>query len=79
MLLLGPWIRRTKARNLRLLMVPQNRTDLIAITQLCESGEIAPAIDRRFSLSEVPEAFRYIVAGHAKGKVVITVVPAGHT
>jgi NADPH:quinone reductase-like Zn-dependent oxidoreductase len=79
MLLMGPWIRRTKARNLRLLVVPQNRTDLIAITQLCESGEIVPAIDRRFSLSEVPDAFRYIVAGHAKGKVVITVVAAGNT
>ena len=73
-LVLGPWIRRFKSKNLRLLVVPQNKPDLIAITQLCESGKIVPAIDRRFSLNEVPDAFRYILEGRAKGKVVIRVV-----
>jgi NADPH:quinone reductase-like Zn-dependent oxidoreductase len=73
-LLLGPWIRRIKSKSLRLLVVPQNRPDLIAITQLCESGKVVPAIDRRFALSEVPDAFRYIEEGHAKGKVVIRVL-----
>lgn len=72
-LLLGSWIKRTTSKNLRMLMVPQNRKDLIAITQLCEAGEIVPFIDRQFSLSEVPEAFRYVGEGRAKGKVVITV------
>jgi NADPH:quinone reductase-like Zn-dependent oxidoreductase len=72
-LLLGPWIRRASGENLRLLIVPQNRKDLIAITELCQAGKILPAIDRRFSLREVPEAFRYVVGGQAKGKVVITV------
>jgi Zinc-binding dehydrogenase len=28
---------------------------------------------RRYPLSEVPEALRYIGEGHAKGKVIITV------
>jgi NADPH:quinone reductase-like Zn-dependent oxidoreductase len=74
MLLLGPWIRLARARNLRLLVVPQNRPDLIAITQLCESGKIVPAIGRRYSLSEVPDAFRHIVAGDATGKIVIRVL-----
>jgi NADPH:quinone reductase-like Zn-dependent oxidoreductase len=73
-LLLGPWIRRIKSKSLRLLVVPQNRPDLIAITELCESGKVVPAIDRRFALREVPDAFRYIVEGHAKGKVVIRVL-----
>ena len=71
-LLLGPWIRRTTGRNLRLLFVPQNRKDLLAITELCEAGKIVPVIDRRYPLSEVPEALRYVGEGHAKGKVVIT-------
>jgi NADPH:quinone reductase-like Zn-dependent oxidoreductase len=32
-----------------------------------------PAIDRRYPLSEVPEALRYLGEGRTKGKVVITV------
>ncbi len=71
-LLLGPWIRRGTAKNLRMLVVPQNRRDLISITELCEAGKVVPAIDRRYSLSEVPEALRYVGEGRAKGKVVIT-------
>jgi len=58
---------------MRILVVPQNRKDLIAITELCEAGKIVPVIDRRYQLSEVPEALRYVGEGHAKGKVVITV------
>jgi len=73
-LLLGPWIRRTTGRNVRILVVPQNRKDLIAITELCEAGKIIPVIDRRYPLSEVPEALRYVGEGRAKGKVVINVV-----
>jgi NADPH:quinone reductase-like Zn-dependent oxidoreductase len=71
-LLLGPWIRRFTAKNIRVLGVPQNRKDLISITELCEAGKIVPVIDRRYPLSEVPEALRYVGEGHAKGKVVIT-------
>lgn len=72
-LFLGPWIRRATRKHLRILMVPQNRKDLISITELCEAGKIVPAIDRRYALSEVPEALRYVGEGRAKGKVVITV------
>ena len=35
-------------------------------------GKIATVIDRRFPLSQVPEALRYLGEGHAKGKVVVT-------
>ena len=71
-LLLGPWIRRTTGKNIRILVVPQNRKDLISITELCKAGKIVPVIDRRYPLSEVPEALRYVAEGRAKGKVVIT-------
>jgi NADPH:quinone reductase-like Zn-dependent oxidoreductase len=73
-LFLGPWIRRTAGRNMRLLVVPQNRKDLVAITELCETGKISPVIDRRYSLNEVPEALRYVSEGRAKGKVVISLI-----
>ncbi|MCI0550022.1 MAG: NAD(P)-dependent alcohol dehydrogenase [Anaerolineae bacterium] len=72
-LLLGPLIRRVAGKNVRILMVPQDRKDLIAITELCEAGKIHPVIDRKYPFSEVPEALRYVSEGRAKGKVVITV------
>ena len=34
---------------------------------------VIPVIDRRYPLSEVPEALQYVVEGRAKGKGVITV------
>ena len=71
-LFLGALLSRTTQRTIRLLTVPQNREDLLAITELCKAGKIFPAIDKQYSLNEVPEALRYVVEGKAKGKVVIT-------
>ena len=72
-LFLGPWIRRSTGKNVGILAVPQNSRDLIAITELCVAGKVRPVIDRRYPLSDVPEALRYVAEGRAKGKVVITV------
>lgn len=72
-LLLGPWIRRTTGKKIRLLAVQPNLKDMVYITELYEAGKVVPAIDRRYPLSEVPEALRYLGEGRAKGKVVITV------
>jgi NADPH:quinone reductase-like Zn-dependent oxidoreductase len=43
------------------------------IVELHQAGKIATVIDRRYRLSEVPEALRYLGEGHAKGKVVVIV------
>ena len=72
-LLLGPWIRRTTGKKIRLLVVQPNPKDLVFITELYEAGKVVPVIDRRYPLSQVPEALRYLGEGHARGKVVITV------
>lgn len=72
-LLLGPLIRITTGKNVRVLAVRPNREDLATITELCETGKIVPVIDRRYPLRQVPDALRYLGEGHAKGKVVITV------
>lgn len=72
-LFLGPWIRRATGKKLSILVVPQNRKDLIAITELCEAGKVRPVIDRQYSFREVPDALQYVSEGRAKGKVVIRV------
>jgi NADPH:quinone reductase-like Zn-dependent oxidoreductase len=72
-LFFGAWIKRSSGRNVRILMVPQNNRDLIAITQLCEEGKVRPVIDRHYPFHETSEALRYVTEGHARGKVVITV------
>ena len=50
-----------------------NRADLRFLTDLIEADKLRPAIDRAYSLSEVPDAIRYLEDGHVRGKVLITV------
>ncbi len=50
-----------------------DKKDLLFIKELLEAGKVVPVIDKRYSLSDVPKAIRYLEEGHAKGKVVITV------
>ena len=72
-LFLGPWLSMIGDRKIRSLLSQPNQADLNFVKDLLESGKIKPVIDRRYSLSEVPEALGYLEAGHARGKVVITV------
>jgi NADPH:quinone reductase-like Zn-dependent oxidoreductase len=77
---LGGFDRQLRARvlswfvsqKLTMLSSTENATDLAFLTELCESGKIAPAIDRTYELSEVPAAIRYVAEGRTQGKVVIT-------
>ena len=47
--------------------------DLLVLKELIEAGKVRPVIDRTYPLTETADAFRYLEAGHARGKVVITV------
>ena len=51
----------------------ENAADLVALRQLIEAGQVTPAIDRTYPLSDVATAIRDPVDGHARGKIVITV------
>jgi NADPH:quinone reductase-like Zn-dependent oxidoreductase len=53
-------------------MAKVSKEDLVILGEMLEAGKITPVIDRCYSLSEVPEAVRYLDHGHAQGKVVIT-------
>ena len=58
----------------KLVMVPAkpSKEDLTIMHERMRAGKVTPVIDRRYSLSEVPEAIRYLEKGRARGKVVIT-------
>jgi NADPH:quinone reductase-like Zn-dependent oxidoreductase len=49
-----------------------SQKDLFLLKELLEAGKVVPLIDKRYPLSEAAEALRYLGAGHARGKVVIT-------
>jgi NADPH:quinone reductase-like Zn-dependent oxidoreductase len=51
-----------------------NQADLTLLGELVATGKIRPVIDRRCALEETPEAVRYLEAGHARGKVIISLV-----
>ena len=71
-LFLGPLISMTTSKKMSLLAHKANK-DLALMKELLKAGKVKPIIDKRYPLSEVPEALRYFGEGHARGKVVITV------
>ena len=78
LLFLGPLFSMTGNRKMTILAQKPNK-DLAFISELFEAGKVVPVIDRCFPLSEVPDALRYLGEGHAKGKVVITVIQNSQT
>ena len=48
--------------------------DLAILSELIESGKVRPEIDRRYPFAEIPAAIAYLEGGHARGKVVASVV-----
>ena len=66
--LLSPFTRQ----KLRPLLSLPRQEDLQMLNHLLEAGKITPVIDRTYSLAEVPDAIRYLEAGRARGKVVIS-------
>ena len=69
----GPGISMTGSKKMGNLLAKPNKKDLTFMKELLEAGKVVPVIDRRYPLREVPEALRYLEAGHTQGKVIITV------
>jgi NADPH:quinone reductase-like Zn-dependent oxidoreductase len=70
---LSPFVRQ------RLTMKTPNEhyADLERLAQLIEAGELTPVIDKTYPLRQAPDAMRHLEAGHARGKLVITVTDNG--
>ncbi len=60
-------------QQLRPLFSKKDAADLAHLSELLEDGAVSPLIDSVRDLIDTPEAFRYLNAGHARGKVVIAV------
>ena len=72
--LLGPILSRRGGQTYWFMGIAKiNTQDLSILKELLEAGKITSVIDRRYQLSETAEALKYLAAGHAHSKVVITV------
>ena len=66
---LSPWVRQ----RLSPLFATQDRPALERVVELVAAGTVLPVIDATYDLRDAPDALRYIAAGHARGRVVLTV------
>lgn len=71
-MLLAPFV----SQEMGMMMADVTQSDLTLLGDLMQSGKVTPVIDRRYKLSELPEAIRYLEEGHARGKVVINLEEA---
>ncbi len=78
-MLLGPFLSVIGSKKMRFVMAKVTSSDLDILGELVASGKLAPVIDRRYPLSDVAEAVRYVLDEHARGKIVITVEHHGET
>jgi NADPH:quinone reductase-like Zn-dependent oxidoreductase len=74
--LAAPLTSMLRAQKVRPVTAKENSADLEELARLIDSGAVTPAVDRVYPLAEAPQAIADNRAGHARGKAVITVVPA---
>ena len=74
-LLAGTLISKATSNSMGLMLwwKPFHAPDVATLRALIAAGKLKPVIDRRYPLSEVVEALRYVDEGRAKGKVIITI------
>lgn len=73
-MLLGPVMSSKNGKKMGSMGISKiNQKDLLYLKELLEAGKIAPVIEKSCSLSELPAAMRYLVEGHARGKVVVRI------
>jgi NADPH:quinone reductase-like Zn-dependent oxidoreductase len=60
------------SQTMGMMLAELNQKDLTFLADLMKSGKVTPVIDKRYKLSELPQAIEYLEQGHARGKVVIT-------
>ncbi|MBM3123908.1 MAG: NAD(P)-dependent alcohol dehydrogenase [Chloroflexi bacterium] len=73
-MLLGPLMTSKNGKKLGSMGIARiNQKDLLCLKELFEAGKVAPVVDKTYPLNEVPDAMRYLLEGHARGKIVVRV------
>lgn len=70
----GSFVSEKNGRTLGALTAQPKQEDLVYLKGLTEAGKLKPVIDKRYPLNETAQALRYLGEGHARGKVILTVV-----
>jgi NADPH:quinone reductase-like Zn-dependent oxidoreductase len=72
-MVIGPRLSEPDGKKLCGFGAKSSQKDLDSLRELIEAGKVKPVIDRRYPLSEIAKAFKYLDQGHVRGKVVIIV------
>jgi NADPH:quinone reductase-like Zn-dependent oxidoreductase len=64
---------RFVSQDLGTFITSENGQDLRVLGELIESGRLTPAVDRTYPLAQVGAAIRYLLDGHAQGKIVVEI------
>lgn len=72
MMLAGP-ILSLGNKKAGILTAKTNKEDLEFLARLVEEGKLKPVIEKIYPLEEAPQAMDYLMQGHARGKVVISI------
>jgi len=67
-------LNRFTSQRLRPFLANTTRSELLRLADLVEAGQLKPVIERTYPLPEAAEAIRYVDTGHARGKVVVTII-----
>jgi NADPH:quinone reductase-like Zn-dependent oxidoreductase len=62
-----------RSQSVKFFVAKMEKEDLGLLAELLEAGTVKSVIDRRYELSQAPEALAYLGEGHARGKVVIDI------
>ena len=60
------------SQRLTSILAKQHHSGLDRLAQLAATGDVAPCIERSYTLAEVPDAVRRLEAGKVRGQLVIT-------
>ena len=60
-------------QRLTMFITKQRTSDLERLTELIETGRVAPSVERTYPLHEAARAVQRLEAGHVRGKLVLTV------
>jgi NADPH:quinone reductase-like Zn-dependent oxidoreductase len=61
-----------RSQKVGMMMAKRSQADLRVLAEMMSAGKLTPVIDRQYGLEQGAEAVRYLEAGHARGKVILT-------